>query len=343
MALTCLVHFNRRRSNLTLPPCSHRSFSSEHRFKKLKAVVPSIVLKSCLDEMVDKRTGNPFDDGSDDDDDEDGKPSKKQKIMKSNNDSDEFSGSLKLKEGRNVQNNLYYVDHSKLSNEGNGLLPEMRNDLLCSMQKSKAELEQLTRLHKSITAEAVQLESEPKNEELILVVADLERKLREMNDSLEESRSHVSSKSGCMRYIIFVFIHCFIPYAIECHDLHQDEKHVQKVKKEIENMASIWRKRKRQCIEFISNMEESTEGTISLKKCLKGEGALEIDSDEAAIKGATAFAQRKRPKVSRGMSAGKSSGKRAGESTDGVSPDENFIGVQLGAQGRPERVFLPEE
>jgi hypothetical protein len=147
--------------------------------------------------MVDKRTGNPFDDDSDDDDDDDdGKISKKQKIKKSNNDSDEFSGSLKLKEGRNVQNNLYYVDHSKLSNEGNGLLPEVRNDLLCNMQKSKAELDQFARLHKSITSEAVQLESEPKNEELILVVANLEKKLGEMNDNLEESRSHVSSESG---------------------------------------------------------------------------------------------------------------------------------------------------
>ena len=64
------------------------------------------------------------------------------------------------------------------------------------MQKSKAELDQFARLHKSITSEAVQLESEPKNEELILVVANLEKKLGEMNDNLEESRSHVSSESG---------------------------------------------------------------------------------------------------------------------------------------------------
>ena len=89
-------------------------------------------------------------------------------------------------------------------------------------------------------------------------------------------------------------------------------------------------------------MEESTEGTISLKKCLKGEGVLEIESDEAAIKGAIVFAQRKRPKVSRGVNGGKSGVKIGGE-TAGVSPDENFIGVQLGAQGRPERVFVPDE
>ena len=89
-------------------------------------------------------------------------------------------------------------------------------------------------------------------------------------------------------------------------------------------------------VQFISMMEESTEGTISLKKCLKGEGALEIDSDEAAIKGAIAFAQRKRPNVGRGNLAG---GKKSGGESSEVRPDEKFIGVQLSAQGRPERVF----
>ena len=101
-------------------------------------------------------------------------------------------------------------------------------------------------------------------------------------------------------------------------------------------MSAVWRKRKRQCYEFITNMEESTEGTISLKKCLKGEGALEIDSDEAVIKGATTFSQRKRPKLVK--SAG---GENNGVTT--VRADDRFIGVQLSAQGRPERVYLPEE
>lgn len=84
-------------------------------------------------------------------------------------------------------------------------------------------------------------------------------------------------------------------------------------------------------------MEESTEGTISLKKCLKGEGALEIDSDEAAIKGAMTFAQRKRPNVSRGSLSG--GGKNGAENE---RPDDNFIGVTLNALGKPERVFLTE-
>jgi len=184
-----------------------------YRFKKLKAVVPSIVLRSCLDEMVDKHTSNPFAEGSDDDDDDnDGKPPKKKTAKKPVDDSDEYSGSLKLKEGRNVQNNLYYVDHTKLSNEGNGLLPEVRNELLCDMQKSKAEFDQLARQLKSLTAEAVQLESEPKNELLILEVADLEKKIGEMNDSLEVSRHHVSSKSGERIFCILVRCSVIVSY-----------------------------------------------------------------------------------------------------------------------------------
>ena len=193
-ALSRLTFFCRCLSNL--------AFRNVYRFKKLKAVVPSIVLKSCLDEMVDKHMSNPFGEGSDDDEDDDGKPSKKQTINKPTENSDEYSASLKLKEGRNVQNNLYYVDHTKLSNEGNGLLPEVRNELLCDMHKSKADVDQLSRQLKSIAAEAVQLESEPKNEELILEVAELEKKLGEMNDSLEESRAHASSKSGVRTFFI---------------------------------------------------------------------------------------------------------------------------------------------
>ena len=92
-------------------------------------------------------------------------------------------------------------------------------------------------------------------------------------------------------------------------------------------------------MQFISMMEESTEGTVSLKKCLKGDGPLEIDSDEAAIKGASTFAQRKRPSVSRGSL---SSGGRSGLDHDGLRPDDNFIGVTLSALGKPERVFLSD-
>ena len=109
------------------------------------------------------------------------------------------------------------------------------------------------------------------------------------------------------------------------------EKHVKLVKKEIESKASVWRKRKRICTEFLSNMEECTDGTISLKKCLKGDGQIDIDSDETALKGAIAFASRKKVKTV------KSSGVKSG-----VQPSD-FVGCTLSAQGKPERVFIGAE
>ena len=281
--------------------------------QKLKAVVPSVVLKACLDDMVDKKTGgNPFAEDSDDDDDDDGVSKKKSSSKKSSSGatgSDEYSGSLRLKEGRNVNNNLYYVDHTKQANDGNGLLPEAKQLLLGELTKSKAEFDQLNQQIKSTTATAAQLESEPKNEQLILDVADMEKRMGEMKEAIEESKAHAAN-----------------------------EAHVKKVRKEIDAKAAVWRKRKRLCIEFISNMEDCTEGTVSLKKCLKGDGQIDIESDEAAINGAITFASRKRARVSLG--GGKKSG---GSAKSGISADPAFVGVQLSSQGKPERVFLPNQ
>lgn len=101
------------------------------------------------------------------------------------------------------------------------------------MAGAKAEKEAKDIQLKQTTAEAARLEKEPKNEELINIVADLEKRDAEMTAAIEDARGHAGNA-----------------------------KHAQQVKKEIDSKASIWRQRKRQCIDFISNMEESTEGTI---------------------------------------------------------------------------------
>lgn len=148
--------------------------------------------------MVDRNTsGNPFAEDSDDDDDE---PKKKKSSKKSSSSAatsstDEYAGSLRLKEGRNINNNLYYVDHTKQANEGNGLLPEVRNELIADMAKSKAEFDMLSAQLKATAAEAVQLESEPKNEELILEVVDLETKMTTMDDNIAELRKHAANEA----------------------------------------------------------------------------------------------------------------------------------------------------
>ena len=90
--------------------------------------------------IPDKYSANPFAESDSDDDEDDGKSSKKKKAAKKSAEdtapSEPYANSLRFKEGRNVQNTLYYVDHSKLANEGNGLLPEKRNELLCNIQGS---------------------------------------------------------------------------------------------------------------------------------------------------------------------------------------------------------------
>ena len=77
-------------------------------------------------------------------------------------------------------------------------------------------------------------------------------------------------------------------------------------------------------------IDESTEGSISLKKLLKGDGPIDIDSDDMAIKGAIAFAARKKPRLSlAGLKGGIGS----------LCPDENFLGVKLGTHGSIIRIF----
>ncbi len=109
-----------------------------HRFKKLKGVAPPPTLRVCLDKIVDKFTGNPFNNNSND---EGRKSSKKSNKKAGDNLGYSYAGPLRLKEGQNLNNNLYYIDHTKLANGGNWLLPKVRNELLSNMQGSKAKLE----------------------------------------------------------------------------------------------------------------------------------------------------------------------------------------------------------
>lgn len=158
--------------------------------------------------MVDKYSGNPFDDDSDD---EDGKSSKK-KASKATSSSDEYAGSVKLKEGKTTNATLYYLDHTKLANNGNGLLPELRNELLGNIQTANAECEQLSASLKNITSEATRLESEPKNEELAIEVATLEKDKEDMDDSLEAARVHAASE-----YYLFTYpnsLQAFLTYHV---------------------------------------------------------------------------------------------------------------------------------
>lgn len=114
-------------------------------------------------------------------------------------------------------------------------------------------------------------------------------------------------------------------------------------------MATQWRKRKRICMDFLIMMEESTEGTVSAKKCLAGDGQIDLESDETAIKNMIAYGNKKRSMTSRPVKkakvskslGGKTTGLPSSETlTSGLTADANFVAVRLDSSGQVERVYL---
>ena len=208
----------------------------------LKGVVPSPVLKSCLEEMVIDTAGG--DDGSDDEDD---KPKKSKKKSKKGGDggggnggdpsTTDYVDSLRIKSGRNANNVLYFTNHDKSVNGGNGLLPDERNELIGAEQKSAQDLQASRDNLKAIQNLTTKLLSEPTNQEANDRIAKKEKVLADLKASVEESRQYAGN-----------------------------EKKREQTKKRIRDLADVWWKRRRQCNEFLQGMEDATEGTISVKK-----------------------------------------------------------------------------
>lgn len=78
-----------------------------------------------------------------------------------------------------------------------------------------------------------------------------------------------------------------------------------------------------------------------MKKCCKGDGPIDIENDEGAIKGAKDYALKKskRPKV---MTKGMLKQRNSATTNTGLQPDEKFIGVLLDSKGMPQRVYMEE-
>ena len=275
-------------------------------YKDLKGVVPSPILKSCLDSMaLDKAdAGNPFD-GSDDEDD------KKASSTDSKASSDPFAGSLAFKAGKSANSTLYYVDYNKAKN-GNGLDLEERNELLTAVAAAQAKETALKTSINRMTAETKKLLQEPTNEEATARLEAETPALADLQSQVEEARK-----------------------------LQVNEKHKKQVKRRIDNMTAQWRKRRRICMDFLIAMEENTDGTISAKKCLAGDGQIEIDSDEVVAKHALEFAKKKRNKPmihkKRALGAKKQSAPK------GILADEAFVAVKLSSAGTVERVYLDDD
>ena len=271
---------------------------------------------------LDNNDSNPFDES--DDEETNGKPKPSKKLSPTSS-ADEYVGSLKIKIGRNSSSTLYYVDQTKLFNNGDGLVPEDKNTLLSDLQLAKASRDEMLANIKHMSEQTSKLLSEPTN---VDATSDLETQMSQcekLRDELEESRY-----------------------------LKENSKYREQLQKRVENMAKAWRQRKRMNMDFLFILEDLTEGTIAAKKCLSGDGQIELDSDEAMIKSANAFAKQKKQRKAmmgnkRSLSKGVARGgmkKRKHENASSscksdVVANESFIGVKLDGQ-KVLRVYFEE-
>jgi hypothetical protein len=296
--------------------CQFQSQTLSHNcllflLQDLKAIVPSPVLNTCLQDMaLDKNDSkNPFADSEDEEEPEKTKGA-------TPTPSDSYAGSLCFKAGRNQASNLYYVDHTKIK----GMDRDQREALTSESFATQAEEAALKDTFKQTLDRATQLLSEHTNEEAVTLLETEEKAVTELEVNLEEARK-----------------------------LKVNEKHKQKTKRRIQNMSAHWRKRKRLCMEFLIALEENTDGSVSAKKCLAGDGQITVDSDEAVTSAALKFAKDKRArKVGAGGSKGrKSKGMAAPKVKTSTQPaslaDDNFVGVLLNSQGTVSRVYVDEE
>jgi len=186
------------------------------------------------------------------------------------------------------------------------LEPDEKNKLYQELGQSKESLSILQKEIKTTVA-AEKLRSEPTNEELIHRLQDQEAAFAELKAKVEDSRG-----------------------------LKANEETKKQLKRGIKHMAGEWKKRKKLCISFLNDMEEHSDGAIPAKECLSGNGPIDIDSDEAIIKAAKAFAQRKKHNRFLGKKGKKSS---AGD----CPPSESFIGVEVDFNGVVTRVDLNDQ
>ena len=262
-----------------------------------------------------------FADDSDDDDDEDGgaaKKNKKKSSKKKEADAEPYTGVLSSKTTKGgAHAHLYHVNYN-IAKNGDGLDPEEKNKLASAHAAAEAEKAELERSIKSMETETAKLLSEPTNEEAAALLEEGEAKLKNLNQELEVLRK-----------------------------LKVNENHKQKLQRRIDSMTKTWRQRKRLCMDFLISMEENTDGSVSLKKCLAGNGQIEIDSDEAVAEGAKAYAKNKRaaPRGLGGQKFAKKSKSSHSNSNDqaGIPPSESFVAVLLNSKGLVQRVHVDDD
>ena len=250
---------------------------------------------------LDSSSGTSFIDSDDDESNKDSAPPQS---------SAPYSGSLCFKGAKSPNASLYYVDYRQLKNNGNGLDGVEKSTLYSCLSKAQEEKEFLKASIQTGRASTAQLLSEPTNEQATAQLETQEENLEMIQKETEDAR-----------------------------ELIVNESTKKQLKRRVEHMTAVWRKRRRLCIEFLNAMEEYTEGTVSAKKCLSGDGQIEIDSDEAVITAALAFAKNKNKKGR----IGKKHGRNSHSNSLVPPPSASFVGVRLDPQKGLVRVHIDGE
>lgn len=261
--------------------------------------------------MIVKNTSDDLSDDSEDDTFVSKKPKQKLKLVSktsvtnksSKDDEHAFQDSVRVKIGKNANSSLYYLNQFKLENEGDGLCPEEQQNLVASQQQASEELRRKLDECKTMDQQTVQHLSEPKNDEMNALLRDSEEEMASIHQALGGAKQYSVKASR--------------------------RKNIQK---QVDSMCIQWRQRKRKCIDFLETMEDCTEGTISKKKCLAGNGQIEVESDETAIKLAKTFYERTKAR------------KRGGKENGGGDNSRCLVGIVLGSKANGiERVYASDE
>ena len=275
----------------------------------LKAVVPNPILKNCLDDMVRYNWDheNPFDTDHDDDAEEFSEISKFNLAKKF----DIYDGSILLKSGRTSNNTLYFTNYDALPNNGYEMKQDERNLFKIKLHTVKRDEESMKNKFDEIEKETRKLHSEPTNEVLDMKIYDLEKFIVVINSKLDELREY-----------------------------EENEKKKIKIQKSINRFSTFWRKRRKLTIDFLIMMEECTDGSVTVKKCLKGDSPIEIESDESHLQGALEWAKMKRQRqITASSKQYAKKRKKYLDKDEGFQPDQTFVGMKLDMKGNCKRVY----
>jgi hypothetical protein len=255
--------------------------------------------------MADPHGSNPFTDS----DDEDVSTSKGEEKNKEG----DFYGrqTLVLKAGRNPQTSLYHFNYKKTKEMDS----EERQALFAAMSQASNTADSLKSETAANQAQAAKLWAEPTNVELITCLSTAEKETATLREQVAESRKlqvHTGTRIG--------------------------------LQKKIQKMAAHWSKRKRMCLSFLSTLEENTEGTVTIRKSLAGDGPLQLDSDEAVIQAELGMAKQKSLKRKMGKSHGRAPFKmQKTEPTLSSALSSSLVAVRLAKGGKVERIYYRED